>query len=69
VSARLLGRDAQPIGVAVTLTERVEDSSQARLIVADVTLAALAQGEYVLEVTLEDGAKKESASYGFRLVP
>jgi VWFA-related protein len=68
-SARLLGRDAQPLGVAVTLSERVEESSQARLIVADVTLAALAQGEYVLEVTLEDGGKKESASYGFRLVP
>ena len=69
VSARVLGRDGQPIGVVVTLGERVEESAQLRMIVADVTLAPLAQGDYVLEVTVEDGGKKESVSYAFRLVP
>jgi VWFA-related protein len=69
VSARLLGRDAQPLGVAVTLSERVEDNGQLRMIVAEVALAPLAQGDYVLEVTVEDGGRKESASYAFRLVP
>jgi hypothetical protein len=33
--------------------------------VAEVALAPLAQGEYVLEVQ----AGKESATYGFRIVP
>jgi hypothetical protein len=39
------------------------------MIVAEVVLAPLAQGDYVLEVTVEDGGRKESASYAFRLVP
>jgi VWFA-related protein len=69
VSARLLGRDGQPLGVAVTVSERVEDSGQLRMIVAEVVLAPLAQGDYVLEVTVEDGGRKESASYAFRLIP
>jgi hypothetical protein len=29
----------------------------------------LAQGEYVLEVTLAQGEKKDSATYAFRVVP
>jgi VWFA-related protein len=69
VSARLLGRDAQPLGVAVTVSERLEDSGQLRMIVAEVVLAPLAQGDYVLEVTVDDGGRKESASYAFRLIP
>jgi hypothetical protein len=40
-----------------------------RLIVADLTLAPLAQGEYVLEVAAEGNGKKETASFGFRIVP
>jgi VWFA-related protein len=68
-SARLLGRDGQPLGMTVTLGDRVEAESNQRLIVADLTLAPLAQGEYVLEVIVEQGDRKESAAYGFRIVP
>ncbi len=68
VSARLLGRDGQPLPLVVTLSERAEQNDQ-RMIVADLTLAPMAQGEYVLEVTLEQSGKKESASYAFRVVP
>jgi VWFA-related protein len=68
VNARLLGRDGQPLPLTVTVTERV-DQNQQRLIVADLTLAPLAQGEYVLEVSVDSGAKTESATYGFRIIP
>jgi hypothetical protein len=68
LSARLLGRDGQPLGLTVTLTEH-NDPDKPRMVVADLALAPLAQGEYVIEVTAEDNGKKESATYGFRLVP
>jgi VWFA-related protein len=69
VSARLLGRDGRPLAIAPTLTERVEPGSTQRLIVADLTLAPLAQGEYALEVIVERGDQRESASFAFRIVP
>ncbi len=37
--------------------------------VADLTLAPLAQGDYVLQVTATDGAKQEDVNYAFRIVP
>jgi hypothetical protein len=67
VSARLLSREGQPLPLVVNVSERVE--GQARLIVADLALAPLAQGEYVIEVTLEHLGKQESATYGFRIIP
>ena len=60
---------ASRLALAVTLSERVDPTLQLRLIVADVPLAPLAQGEYGLEVTLEADGKKETATYAFRLVP
>lgn len=69
VSARVLGRDGQPLSLAVALTERLDPALQLRMIVADVQLAPLAQGDYGLEVTVEAGGKKETATYAFRLVP
>jgi VWFA-related protein len=67
VSARLLSRDGSPLPLVVAVSERVEQ--QARLIVADLTLAPLAQGEYVIEVALDHMGKQETATYGFRLIP
>lgn len=69
VSARVLGRDGQALPLAVAVSERVDANLQLRLIVADVQLAPLAQGEYGLEITIEAGGKKEAATYAFRLVP
>jgi len=69
VSARLLGRDGQALAVAPTLTERVDAASNQRMIVADLTLAPLAQGEYAIEVIVERGDQRESASFAFRIVP
>lgn len=68
-SARLLNRNGQPLPLAVALTERVDDAAKTRYAVADVTLAPLAQGDYVLEVAVEKDGKTERAVYGFRIVP
>jgi VWFA-related protein len=69
VTARLLGRDGQPLGLSVALSERPDPSQQLTFIVADLPLGALAQGEYVVELTLEKDGKKEGVAYGFRIVP
>ena len=55
--------------MAVAVSERAEPESRRRFVVADLALAALAQGEYVLEVSVTQGEQKDSATYGFRLVP
>jgi VWFA-related protein len=68
-SARVLGRDGQPLALGVTVSERVDPELQLRMIVADVQLAPLAQGEYGLEVTVNADGKKETATYAFRIVP
>jgi VWFA-related protein len=69
VSARLLNRTGQQLPLTIALSERVDEKLQTRLIVADLTLAPLAQGEYVLEVMVEKDGKKDIATYGFRVVP
>ena len=69
VTARLLGRDGQPLTLPISVSERSDDGSGARLIVADLTLAPLAQGEYAVEISVEQGERKESATYAFRIVP
>jgi VWFA-related protein len=69
VTTRLLNRNGQQLPLTVTLSERVDEKLQTRLIVADLILAPLAQGEYVLEVVVERDGKKDIATYGFRIVP
>ena len=69
VTARLLNREGTALPLTVGLSERVDEARKLRLIVADLTLAPLAQGEYVLEVAIEQNGKKESVPYGFRVVP
>jgi hypothetical protein len=64
-TGRILTREGQPLPLQVAMSERADDTSGARYMVAEVALAPLAQGEYVLEVQ----AGKESATYGFRIVP
>ena len=69
VSARLLSRDGQALPLTVATSERVDEASKARFVVADLTLAPLAQGEYVLEVAVAKEDKTERAVYAFRIVP
>jgi VWFA-related protein len=68
-AARLLNRAGQPLPLTVALSERTDDTLQLKFIVADLQLAALAQGEYILEVTVEKNGATERAVYAFRVVP
>ena len=69
VSARLLNRVGQAMNVPVILSERIDESLLLRMSVAEVALAPLAPGEYVIEVTAAEGAATETVSYAVRIVP
>jgi VWFA-related protein len=64
-SGRVLTREGQPLPLVVVMSERTDAESGQRYVVADATLAPLAQGDYVLELI----AGKDSIGYGFRIVP
>lgn len=63
--ARLLDRRGNPLAVPVTVAERDDDATGSRWTVLDVTLAPLAIGDYVIEVT--QGKTMRYAA--FRIVP
>jgi hypothetical protein len=63
--ARVMTRESQPLQLAITATERKDDASGQRFIVAEAVLAPLAPADYIFEVTLSD----KTTSYGFRVVP
>jgi VWFA-related protein len=69
VTARLLNRIGQPMAVPVTIGERLDDTAQLRLAVAEVSLAPLAMGEYVVEIAATKGDATAAVSYGFRIIP
>jgi hypothetical protein len=64
--ARVLDRRGQPLAVGATLTEREADGRTSILV--DVTLASLAEGDYVVDVTAASGADSQDALFAFRLV-
>jgi hypothetical protein len=47
---RLLDRTGQPTAIPVTVSERVDEPTGQRWITADVILASLAPGDYLVEV-------------------
>ncbi len=68
-TGRLLTREGSPMPLVVTYTARTDEVTQQRSGIADVTLAPLAAGEYVLEISIEKNGKSEVVSYGFRIIP
>ena len=64
-TGHVLTREGEPLAIVVGISERTDKESGQRYLQADATLAPLAQGDYVLEIV----AGRESAAYGFRLVP
>ena len=64
-TARLLGRDGVPLELAVALSER-EDAG-VKFLVADLNLAPLTAGDYVIEVSGTAGGKPETAMFAFRV--
>jgi len=65
-TARVVGRDGNPVGVQVALTEREGAPS---VLVADVVLGPLAAGDYVLELTITAAGEPKRALLAFRVVP
>jgi hypothetical protein len=66
-SGRLLNREGQAMPLTVTTSERAE--GEMKLAVAEVVLAPLAAGEYVLELAFAANSKSEAVSYAFRIIP
>ena len=63
---RLLGRNGQPLAVPVTVTER--QSNGRNVLAADVNLAPLSEGDYVVEVTAGSGADNEQRRVPIRVI-
>jgi len=68
-TGRLLTREGQPLPLIVGFSTRVDERTQQRFGVADLTLSPLAAGDYVLELALTKNGQPELVSYGFRIVP
>jgi hypothetical protein len=67
-SGRLLTREGQATPLIVSFSARTDEATKQQFGVADVTLAPLAEGEYVVEISLTKGGKTEVITYGFRLI-
>lgn len=68
LAGRLLNKAGQVLQVPVIVTERAEPTG-APTFVADVMLAPLAAGEYVIELTATAGDQTETRSFALRMVP
>jgi hypothetical protein len=68
-SARLLGPAGTPVNVPISVVMRADDTTKRPIVVAELALAALAQAEYELELTLEEGEAKSVVTYRFGIVP
>jgi VWFA-related protein len=68
-TARLLTRTGQPMPLVAAFTTRVDEEKAQALGVAEINLAPLAEGEYVLEVSIVKDGKTGIAAYGFRIIP
>ena len=66
-TARLLDRRGQPLPLDVTVSER--DAGSGPLLVADLNLAPLGPGDYLIEITAGRGADTERQVIAIRIVP
>jgi VWFA-related protein len=64
-TARLLGRNGQPLAVAVNVTERDQDGHE--VLTADLRLGPLAPADYVVEIVVGAGTSKETKVVGFHV--
>ena len=69
VTARLLGPTGTPVNVPVATSTRTDAAANQLVLVADLTLAPLAQGDYELELVLDLTSGPEVVPYRFSLVP
>jgi hypothetical protein len=66
-AGRVLTRQHQALPLIVTTSTQVTDGQT--VTIADVTLAPLAVGEYVLELAYELSGQKHTTAYNFRIIP
>lgn len=69
VTGRLLNRAGQVMQVPVAISERPAADARPATIVAELALAPLAAGEYVLELAATSGDRSETRTYAIRMVP
>jgi VWFA-related protein len=67
VSARLLDRKGQPLEVPVAAV--VRDEAHIRFASAELALAPLGPGDYLVEITLARGQRTDKVLAAFRIVP
>ena len=58
-SGRLLDQSGEPLAVPVTMGERTDEQKGQHWITADITLAPLGAGDYVVELTADGGGPAE----------
>jgi VWFA-related protein len=66
-SGRVLTSQGQPLPLVVSYS--TQQTNGQLFGIADVALAPLAVGEYVLELAIAKNGKTERVSYGFRIIP
>jgi VWFA-related protein len=66
-TARLLDKSGEPLSVPVTTGERTDAQTGQRWLTADVTLAALGAGDYVIEFTTGDAAAQKKVMTAIRV--
>jgi VWFA-related protein len=66
-TVRLLDRRGQPLPIPVQVGQRDEEG--VRFATAEITLAPLAQGDYLVEISIRRGDKEEKRLIAFRIVP
>ena len=66
-AGRLLDKAGEPLAVPVTIGERTDTQTGQRWVTADITLAALAAGDYVVEVTLGANAVQQKVLTAIRV--
>jgi hypothetical protein len=67
VSARLLDRNGQPLAVPVATA--VRDETYLRLASAELAVAPLALGDYLVELSLQRGSRSDKVVVAVRIVP
>ena len=63
--ARLLSKDSKPLPVPVTVTEH--STAEQSVVAADLNLAPLAPGDYVIELTVASGTQTETRFVAIRV--
>ena len=66
-TARMLDKSGEPLAVPVTTGERTDAQTGQRWFTADVTLAALGAGDYVIEFTTAEAAAQKKVMTAIRV--